>query len=228
MRALGRKTKADLLPPKPGELGDARFRCLLSSVEWAALPEAVRRRFSHRCGPGEALVYVGRILETRMTLPGLVLAHILRLIGGPLPLERSNAGAAAIVTVTERPDGLGQFWTREYVRRSGFPQVIHSTKRFSGETGLEETVGCGVTMSLRLDIRRDALVFLSDRYFLRLGRLRIPIPGSLLLGRIAVGHVDRGDGAFEFTLDVVHGLFGCIIRQRALFADGAGKEGATP
>jgi hypothetical protein len=196
-------------------------------VEWAALPEAVRRRFSHRSAPGEAQVYVGRILETRMTLPGIVLAHVLRLIGAPLPLECNNAGAAAVVTVTERPDGLGQFWTREYARRRGFPQVIHSTKRFSGATGLEETVGCGVTMSLRLDVRRDALVFLSDRYFLRCFGLRLPIPGSLLLGRIAVGHVDRGHGAFEFTLDVVHGLFGLIIRQRALFSDRAVEKGES-
>jgi hypothetical protein len=220
MRATGRRPEAELLPPEPGGLGDTRFRRLLSPVEWAALPEAIRRRFSHRSAPGDAHVYVGRILETRMTPWGLVLAHVLRLIGAPLPLEPDNAGAAAVVTVTERPDGSGQFWTREYVRRRGFPQVIHSTKRFAGKTGLEETVGCGVTMSLRLDVRRDALFFLSDRYFLRIGGVRIPLPGSLLLGHIAVGHIDRGDGAFEFTLDVVHRLFGRIIRQRALFRDG--------
>ena len=141
MGALDRRTEIELLPPEPGGLGDPRFRRLLSAVEWGALPEAVRRRFSHRSAPGEAHVYIGRILETRMTIGGLILAHLLRVIGAPLPLERNNTGAAAVVTVTERPDGLGQFWTRAYVRRRGFPQVIHSTKRFSGGTGLEETVG---------------------------------------------------------------------------------------
>jgi hypothetical protein len=76
-----------------------------------------------------------------------------------------------------------------------------------------------VTMSLRLQVRPGALFFLSDRYFVRLGGFRLPLPGRLLLGNIAVGHIDRGDGAFEFTLEVVHPLLGCLIRQRALFHD---------
>jgi hypothetical protein len=221
MRALGRKTEAELLPPlrDASELGDTRFRRLLSPVEWNALPEAIRRRFSHRSAPGEAHVYIGRVLETRISAWGAILANLLRLIGSPLPLERNNEGAAGVVTVTERPDGAGQFWTREYVRRRGFPQVIHSSKMFSGATGIEETVGCGVTMSLRLDVRRNALFFLSERFFLRIGRFRLPIPGSLIVGHIAVGHIDRGNGAFEFTLEATHPLFGRFIRQRALFND---------
>ena len=223
MRANVRWPEFEVLPPEPGlrakPLGDARFRRLLSSIEWAELPEAVRRRFSHRGGAGEAHVYAGRILETQMTGLGFALAHLLRLIGAPLPLERGNEGAAAIVNVTERPDGRGQFWTREYVRRSGFPQVIHSTKEFAGETGLEETVGCGVTMSLKLDVRRNALFFLSDRFFLKIGGWRVPIPGQFFAGHISVGHIDRGAGQFEFTLEVVHPWFGRLVHQRALFAD---------
>lgn len=224
MRALGRIETA---PPAPGALGDTRFRQLLSAEDWALLPEAVRRRFSHRSQPGESFVYAGHILETRMTRIGLALAHLLRAIGAPLPLERDNRGAAAIVTVTERPDGSGQFWTREYVRGRGFPQVIHSTKRFSGATGIEETVGCGVTMSLRLQALPGALFFLSHRYFVRIGALRLPVPGHMVLGRIVVGHVDRGGGAFEFTLDVIHPLLGRIICQRALFHDLSPRGGLS-
>jgi len=213
------RRQARVSTPPIGPLGDIRFRQLVGADAWDRLPDAVRRRFSHRSAAGESCVYAGHILETRMTGFGLAMAHLLRIIGAPLPLERGNAGAAAVVTVTERPDGSGQFWTREYVRRRGFPQVIHSTKRFAGVTGIEETVGYGVTMSLRLQARPGALFFLSEQYFIRLGKMRLPIPGRLLLGDIAVGHVDRGEDAFEFTLEVVHPLLGCIIRQRALFRD---------
>jgi hypothetical protein len=228
MRANVRRPEIEVLPPEPKQLGDARFRRLLSTIEWAELPEAVRRRFSHRSAPGEAHVYAGHVVETEMTGLGFMMAQVLRLIGAPLPLERGSEGAAAVVTVTERPDGRGQFWTREYVRRSGFPQVIHSTKAFAGETGLEETVGCGVTMSLRLDVRRNALFFLSDRFFLKIGASwRLPIPGTAFLGHISVGHIDRGHGQFEFTLDVLHPWFGRLVHQRALFADLALEEPRT-
>lgn len=203
----------------PAALADPRFRRLMSAGDWASLPDAIRRRFSHHPVVGGSEIYAGQVLETWMTRYGRALAHVLRVIGAPLPLECDNAGAAAIVAVSERPDGAGQFWSREYVRRSGFPQVIHSTKRFAGKTGLEETVGCGITMSLRLAVAPGALYFLSDGYFLRWGRLRIPLPGALVLGRIAVGHLDQGAGAFDFTLDVHHPLLGAIIRQRVRFHD---------
>src|SRR5204863_6625426 len=103
--------EVEVLPPEPKQLGDARFRRLLSAIEWAELPEEVRRRFSHRSAPGGAHVYAGHVIETEMTGLGFVMAQALRLIGAPLPLERGSKGAAAVVTVTERPDGRGQFWT---------------------------------------------------------------------------------------------------------------------
>jgi hypothetical protein len=226
MRGLRRSEASSSQPALPlaSELGDVRYRQALSADDWASLPEAIRRRFSHRSAPGESLIYAGYVLETRMSWVGFVLAHLLRIIGSPLPIGRDYAGAASVVVVTERPDGEGQFWTREYVRRSGFPQVIHSTKRFAGETGVEETVGFGFTMSLRLEVRPGALFFLSRRYFLRAAGRRLPIPGRWLLGDIAVGHTDRGDGAFEFSLDVVHPWFGLILRQRALFRDVPANE----
>jgi hypothetical protein len=62
-------------------------------------------------------------------------------------------------------------------------------------------------------------VVLSDHYFLRLGRLRLRIPGWLRPGDLAIGHVDCGGGRFAFTLDLAHPLFGQMIRQVAIFVD---------
>ena len=151
---------------------------------------------------------------------GWWLAQLARLIGGPLPTGRET-GVPMIVTVTEDAASGGQIWTRICARKRGFPQVIHSSKRFAGPTGLEEYVGFGVSMALRIAVEREALVFRSVGYSLQLGPLRLPLPRWLTPGDLTVTHSDLGGGAFRFTLEIVHPRFGRLIRQSAVFREAA-------
>jgi len=206
-------------PPKACEpLGDLRFRALLSDAQWAELPQAVRARFSKRMAPGEMTVYAGEVTEIRTSFAGGILAFLAKLIGEPFPSD-VREGAASIVTVTEDARSGGQNWTRLYARRSARPQIIHSTKLFAGPTGLEEHVGGGIGMALSVGVEDHALVFRSRRYFLRLGRLRIPLPRLLTPGALTVTHTELGGGWFTFTLDVTHPRLGLLIRQAAKFRE---------
>ena len=157
--------------------------------EWASLPLAIRRRFSKRLAGGETVVYAGEVLETWMSRAGWWLAQAARLIGGPLPLTR-NVHVPSVVTVTEDTATGGQIWTRLYGRRDGFPQVIHSSKRFAGPTGLEEYVGRGVGMALTVYAREGALIFRSKDYFVQLVRPALHAAG-LALPRRHVRHPRR-------------------------------------
>jgi hypothetical protein len=205
-------------PTADNSLGDLRFRALLSDDDWASLPLAVRRRFSKRLGGGRTVVYAGEVLETRMNAAGWVLAQFARLIGGPLPTSRL-AHMASVVTVTEDIATGGQIWTRLYARRNGFPQIIHSAKRFSGATGIEEYLGRGFGMELRISVRAGTLLFRSESYFFTLFRRRLRLPHWLSPGIMTVTHAERGDGRFEFNLEVVHPRLGALIRQTALFRE---------
>jgi Domain of unknown function (DUF4166) len=201
-------------------LDDHRFRSLLSDDDWGRLPLAVWRRFSKRLAGGKTVVYVGEIEESRHSRVGWWLAQLTRLIGGPLPTG-SEAGVPIIVTVTEDAASCGQVWTRICARSKGFPQVIHSAKRFTGPTGLEEYIGCGISMALRLSVAHEALFFHSAGYFLGLGTLRWPLPEWLTPGRLTVSHADLGAGTFRFSLEVVHPRHGTLIRQTAIFREAA-------
>lgn len=199
-------------------LGDLRFRALLTDAEWSRLPAAVRRRFSKRLAGGRTAVYTGRVTDMVMSRAGFVLAQLARLIGGPLPTS-CDVDVPSVVTVTEDMSNGGQVWTRLYTRRAGFPQVIHSSKRFDGPTGLEEHVGCGVGMTLKVCATECALIFKSERYFVDLGRLRVMLPRRLSPGNLTVTHGEIDTTHFTFSLELVHPWLGTLIRQRAAFEE---------
>lgn len=206
----------------PGEilLDDDRFRALLADDDWGRLPLATWRRFSKRMASGRTIIYVGEVERTRHGRIGWWLAQLARLIGGPLPTG-TETSVPIIVSVTEDAASGGQVWTRICARSNGFPQVIHSAKRFAGPSGLEEYIGCGLSMGLRLSVEHEALVFRSTGYFVCIGSLRWPLPRWLAPGALTVSHADLGCGAFRFTLEVVHPRFGELVHQSAVFREAA-------
>jgi len=205
-------------PPSSILLDDPRFRALLSDEDWGRLPLAIWRRFSKRFANGKTVVYVGEVDEASFSRAGWWLAQLARVIGGPLPTG-AETKVPMIVTVTEDAASGGQIWTRICTRSSGFPQVIHSSKRFAGPTGLEEYIGYGISMALRISVDHEALLFRSVGYSFQLGRLRLPLPPWLTPGVLTVTHSDLGGGTFRFTLDIVHPRFGGLIRQSGVFRE---------
>ncbi|MEL6377211.1 MAG: DUF4166 domain-containing protein [Pseudomonadota bacterium] len=196
----------------PEKLGDLRFRALLSDEEWAALPRAVRRRFSKRVNDGKTIVYVGKLTEVKFSRLGRWIAQALRLMGAPLPV-RDDIDVPTVVTVTEDIASRGQNWTRLYANRRGFPQTINSTKRFSGPTGLEEYIGFGVSIALAVSVEDSALVFRSAGYRIGLGWMRLSLPKSLWPGALAVKHEEISEDLFRFSMLLEHPLLGQLLYQ---------------
>jgi len=204
-----------------GPLGDLRFRQLFTRADWLKLPPAVRERFGRKVSIGDALIYCGRVEHNRMNRWGRALANTLRLIGAPFPLDTQNAGAAAVVTVTEAPGG-SQIWMRQYARqdqRAPFSQVIQSAKRFTGPTGIEEHIGRGIGMSLRAGVEAGELVFRAEDIFWDIGKLRLKLPRWLGPIDLRAGHEEQGGGHFVFTLRLRHKWFGAMLDQRVSFVD---------
>jgi hypothetical protein len=199
-------------------LGDLRYRALISDADWARLPLSIRQRFSQRVAGGNAMVHVGEILETRMSVAGWLLAQAGRLVGSPFPIAR-DAHVPCVVSVTEDLTTGHQIWTRVYGRHRHFPQIMQSSERFAGPTGLEAHVRCGFGMTLTLGVVDEALIFRSRDYFVEWFGLRVRLPGWMTPGTLSVTHAECADGRFSSTLDVVHPRFGLLLRQMALFRE---------
>ncbi len=197
---------------------DSRFRRLLARRDWDRLEPAIQRRFSKRVQGADCIVYRGEVVVTRMSACGWLLTRLCRTIGAPLPLH-TDAGASAVVIVSEDEATGGQRWTRVYHRRGGNPQIIVSAKAFGGPTGLEEHVGGRIGMALRIVAAASRLRFVSDHYFVRLGAWRLRLPDWLTPGRTVVTHRDLGNGRFAFELRLTHRLFGELVYQSAIFKD---------
>lgn len=200
---------------------DDRFRALLGEHQWLTLPAAVRRRFSKSLCGGASVIYSGDVLKIRYSRLGWLFANLLRLIGAPLPLSR-KAGMVSIVAVTEDGEHNGQFWTRVFARERGFPQVIKSSKRFCGPTGLEEAIGFGIIIGLLASAEAGTLIFRSQRYYLEVGGLKLPLPRALSPGRLTVSHTELTAVTFVFSMHLEHALFGELVHQEVVYReDGA-------
>ncbi len=198
---------------------DVRFRNLLGPHGWALLPKAIRKRFGKRLKGGDSVAYQGVVTKMQMNRAGWVLAQLARLVGAPLPYDRTSINRPAVVVVTEDVVTNGQFWVRQYGRAKGFPQTVHSSKRFAGETGLEEYIGYGIGMALRVEAVAHALLFKSDHFFLQIAGRRFRLPRFLSPGALVIGHHDLGEGRFAFTLSLKNRVFGEMIAQDAVFHD---------
>ena len=205
-------------PAGDAEMHDLRFRALIGRAAWDGLPLAVRKRFSKRLIGTAVALYRGRVVRTEFSALGWLFAQCLRLVGAPLPLSRDR-DVPAVVCVSEDSGSGGQNWSRMYGRKRGFPQVIHSAKRFAGATGLEEYVGRGIGMALRVEAMADGLRFLSDHYFIMAGRRRWRLPRWAEPGRTIVEHHDLGEGRFAFDLELRHRWAGRLVAQHAQFFD---------
>ena len=205
-------------PASDASLYDLRFRALLGSDSWDALPDEVQRRFSKRLSGAQVALYRGLVVEMHMSRLGWMLAQICRLFGAPLPLN-AGAGSGALVSVSEDSRGAGQCWTRIYARPGRFPQVIHSAKRFAGPTGLEEYLGRGLGMALRVEPLTDGIAFVSDHYFIQLRKRRLRLPAVLAPGVTRVTHRQVAGSSFLFGLELTHPLAGTLISQQILFDD---------
>jgi hypothetical protein len=211
MSALTALVASRLTPAAPLDLP-----ALVGAAGWSRLPATVQHRFA---AAHADVAYEGH-MDLRCSAIGHLYAALARLLGGPLTHLNTHAMPT---TVRVRDNGHGGVvWERCFHSDGGRGgRTVRSTKEIGADGGLlERTVG-GLSMSLDVFEEQGSLVFCSRRFWLVLGRLRLPVPALLTPGVCRVVHTDLGAGLFRFALSMRHPLWGETFHQTGVFADPA-------
>jgi hypothetical protein len=198
----------------PPDLPALDLPALVGAAGWARLPRAVQRRF----GVAHAdTTYSGR-MDLRCSPVGSFHAWLAGLFGGPLTRANEQSVATSVRVYANGHGGV--VWERRFHRcAGGGERVVRSTKEIGTDGGLLERTDGGLSMSLDVFEEDGTLVFLSRRFHLMRGRLRVGVPALLTPGVCRVTHTDLGHGLFRFTLTMAHPLWGETFHQSGVFID---------
>jgi len=203
------------------------FETLTGKNGWTRLHPDVRRRFSDH---DLRVTYPGE-LSVQASLFGLAFAWLLQPFGNPLPLARTRIFKAEVKVRPARNGGV--VWQRNFLRGDDTSMRIESVKQLGTDGTLMECVRPGllggIGMGLAVYEENGALNFASKNYFIRWGKIRVPVPLWLTPGRTLVEHINEGhlEGEavkFRFRLTMTHPLFGRTIFQDGLFTDPFGAD----
>ncbi len=191
------------------------IRTLIGQAAWERLAPAIRERFGNSPAQGEVRIYRGTMETVGCTWLGLALAHVGRLLGAPMAWK-TGRDVPCDVHVYADPKG-GVVWERRYDFAEAGDVVAKTTKRCDGRGRLLECFGVTAGMTLRVFEQDAELHFVSEDFFLRLGNWKVLLPAAFSPGTLHVVQKDEGEGAFRFTMDVDHPVFGTIATQDGVF-----------
>ncbi|MEC9347562.1 MAG: DUF4166 domain-containing protein [Pseudomonadota bacterium] len=180
---------------------------------WHSLHPEIRTRFDGILGR-DASAFAGA-MTVRLSPVGRLFALACVPLGRPLPLRVADA-VPVDIRVTRA--GLCAMRWRRDLGTGPDRKSCCSRKTVDPYRGLLEVVDGGLGMCLEVRADHGDLVFESRGFFLRLGRLHIPLPLWLTPGRARVEHRQVAGDRFRYRLTFRHPLFGLTVEQDGIFA----------
>jgi len=182
---------------------------------WQYLGGVVRRHFDITPGTGESMVMNGRmdVHHSRLAYPFLLVGRAV----GALVAKR---GTNVPVNVRNwcKPDSPAMHWHRTFRFPGNGSLVFTSRMEHLGGSHIIEYVGFGLGVRMRLCEEDGALVFTSLGYQWDLGRLRLPLPDWLFLGRAEIRETPLDDRRFRVTFSMRHPLLGETFGYKGEFS----------
>ncbi len=169
--------------------------------QWMFLSPAIQKHYGLQDGgdiamEGELAVKHGRFIK--------ILMPLIRMTGALVPVE----GEKFIVSVENKRRGGTYYWHRRFEKDNKVYEFKSKMKLFDND--VVEFVGFGIGIRMGLNVVDGGLVYEDKGYVLKLGKMLIPIPLHLLVGRSSIEEfvTDNSLHDLEMRFVVTHPWFG--------------------
>lgn len=173
--------------------------------DWSRLGEIIRRHYDLP-PQSENRFEVEGVMEVSVSPIGRLFVTVSRLFEALVPF--AGRGIPVRVRNWSQADSRAMFWHRTFSYPGRQPVVFRSRMEYAGGRHIVEYVKFGLGIRMRLSAEGETLRYDSRGYVWNLGRVRLPIPDWLLLGRAVIREIPESDERLrvEFTID--HPLWG--------------------
>ena len=177
-------------------------------TEWDKLPPAFKKRYANRPFCDDELVVNGT-LDVHMSRWIKILSPFLRLCGALLPYEGKDIPVTVRFNSDKHLDKIGFNRTFNFADKGAY-QFQSRLDPIGGDRVVEfMRFGLGWLMRHHFDgekVRMD-----HRGYIWRIGKLSIPLPMHLILGRAYATEQATSDNSFNLYFEIMHPLFGKVF-----------------
>ena len=178
---------------------------------WSELESAIAARFTTTVSDNHPLQFSGKMHWVYCSPIGALIAKIIKRFSILPDTCTRDANFTFDISMQNC----------EILKRRGYKLGANKSfmfaSTFNDQPRLHEEFGGGIGMYLRLAVKRGALMFRDQGYFLRIKHWRLPIPGWLTVGKFDLLHRNIDHQRFQIIIRVAHPLFGTLFYQRGEF-----------
>jgi len=185
------------------------FKSILKK-HWALLSPAIQSHYS--LDDGEEITMQGELAVKHGAFIKLLMP-LIRLTGALVPVE----GEGFCVTVKNNRKGNKYYWQRKF-EKDNKVYAFNSIMQQYGDS-IVEFVGLGVGIRMGLQVENNKLVYNDRGYVIKFGKMLIPIPLHLLMGRAVIEEFEAENSLHDIDMRfvVVHPLFGFAFSYMGYF-----------
>lgn len=184
-------------------------------ADWDTLPPALQAHY--QLGTNTDVGHMD-IEYPRWMQPYL---SLLRLVGALV----HRRGRQVATTVEKTVKGERQYWRRTLSFADGRVIRFNSFWVHAGGNQLIEYVNPVLGLQMAVQVQDGRLHYEGVRFVVKLGRWRLPLPESLVLGHTRIVETASDDTHFAMDFRLLHPWFGQVFRYAGSFETRAGGGG---